>query len=60
MFIQQITFDLFIAVCTKEMGLQNLRIVQDTQITASSHKLAHGPELARLSENEYQGSWIPL
>lgn len=46
-------------VCLEEMGLQNQKIIQDTQLTASSQKLAFGPELARMSVNEYQGSWMP-
>uniref|UniRef100_A0A2C9M9G4 Hemocytin n=1 Tax=Biomphalaria glabrata TaxID=6526 RepID=A0A2C9M9G4_BIOGL len=47
-------------VCGKEMGLQSQQIIKDSQITASSSKPFHGPQLARLSEYFYQGSWMPL
>ncbi|GFN75363.1 sco-spondin [Plakobranchus ocellatus] len=46
-------------MCTREMGLQSQRIVEDKQLTASSNLDGHGPEMGRLLENSYQGSWIP-
>ncbi|GFS03915.1 mucin 5AC, oligomeric mucus/gel-forming [Elysia marginata] len=46
-------------MCTREMGLQNQRIIEDKQMTASSNVDGHGPEMGRLSDNGYQGSWIP-
>uniref|UniRef100_A0A2C9KVW4 F5/8 type C domain-containing protein n=1 Tax=Biomphalaria glabrata TaxID=6526 RepID=A0A2C9KVW4_BIOGL len=52
----QVTYDL---LCSKNMGVQDQRIVLDSQITASSSASNHGPELGRLSEY-YEGSWMPL
>lgn len=48
-----------LSVCDRQMGIRNQRIIEDTQLTSSSFSDKHGPELARLSENNYEGSWMP-
>uniref|UniRef100_A0A2C9K961 F5/8 type C domain-containing protein n=1 Tax=Biomphalaria glabrata TaxID=6526 RepID=A0A2C9K961_BIOGL len=48
------------SICNKEMGLQNQRIVNDNQLTASSFVESHEPVHARLSPDNYERSWMPL
>ncbi|XP_067650638.1 mucin-5AC-like [Haliotis asinina] len=49
-------------VCTIPMGVENYRIVGESQLTASSKKdKAHGPIYARINQetDEFAGSWVP-
>lgn len=50
---------LVLSECTREMGMKDERIIEDTQLSSSSESYKHGHELARLSEYGYQGSWMP-
>ncbi|XP_048245023.1 mucin-5AC-like isoform X2 [Haliotis rufescens] len=49
-------------VCTVPMGVENYRIVGESQLTASSEKdKAHGSIYARIYQgmDEFSGSWVP-